>query len=270
MRKVVIPGTDLSTSRFIFGTASLFQVGTRQTRRRLLDAAVEHGFLHFDTAPYYGFGHAERDLAPVLKAHPEVKVTTKVGIYSAGGEAQSAASVLLRKIGGKVLARLSRPDRSFDLKRARASLEGSLRRLGREHIDLYMLHEPELHLLDCAEWLGWLESVRLSGKVGRFGLAVTALQLQPFLASNSPLTNVVQILDSLDRREADILPTHQRPLQITYGYISAARRAGDVTTTVPELLRLALRRNAHGAIIVSTGRPGRLGQYARIPESGVD
>lgn len=269
MKTVIIPGTDLSTSRFIFGTASLFRAGSRRTRRHLLDAAVQHGFLHFDTAPYYGFGYAERDLAPLLKAHPDVRVTTKVGLYSAGGESQSQASVLLRKIGGKALPRLSRPVRSFDLKRARAALEGSLRRLGREHIDLYMLHEPELHLLEPAEWLDWLESLRRSGQVGRFGLALTARQLQPFLQSKSPLADVVQVVDSLEQREADILTSHQRPLQITFGYVSAALRAGD-TTAVPELLRLALQRNAHGAIIVSTRRPERLDQYARISEAATD
>lgn len=62
MRRIILPGTALSVSRFIFGTASLFRAGRRSERLRLLDAAYDHGLTHFDTAPYYGFGSAERDL----------------------------------------------------------------------------------------------------------------------------------------------------------------------------------------------------------------
>lgn len=99
MRQVILPGTDLSVSRFSFGTASLFNVGSSKMRANLLAAAFDNGFTHFDTAPYYGFGTAERDLKPLLKAHPDITVATKVGIYSPGGEAQSTASVFLRKAG---------------------------------------------------------------------------------------------------------------------------------------------------------------------------
>lgn len=266
MRKLVIAGTNLETSRFIFGTSSLLRAGSTAKRRRLLDAAVDHGFVHFDTAPYYGFGIAERDLAPVLKAHPKVKVTTKVGIYSPGGEDQWSASVVMRKVGGKILPALSRPTTSFDLDRAQVCLEASLRRLGRDHIDLYMLHEPELPLVDAAAWVDWLESRRRGGYVGRYGLALTAARLEPFLAAATPLADVIQVLDSLARHEADVLARYHRPLQITYGYVSAARADGD-TTMVPDILRLALERNPHGPIIVSTNRLERLAQYSRIPEA---
>lgn len=266
MRRLTIPGTSLETSRFIFGTSSLMRVGTAIARRRLLAAAVDHGFLHFDTAPYYGFGVAERDLAPILKANPAVRVTTKVGIYSPGGEEQGATSVLLRKLGAKILPSLARPTLSFDLRQAKRCLEGSLRRLGREHIDLYLLHEPELHLLAAGEWVEWLDGLRSKGTIGLYGLALTAQRLQPFLSSSCALTQVIQVLDTLNRCEGDILAPHGRALQITYGYVSAARAAGD-TTPVPELLRLAARRNAHGAIIVSTKRLDRMRQYARVEEA---
>jgi D-threo-aldose 1-dehydrogenase len=269
VRRLIIPGTGLETSRFIFGTSSLMRVGSEKARRRLLAAAVEHGFLHFDTAPYYGFGVAERDLAPILKANPALRVTTKVGIYSPGGEEQAATSVLMRKVGGKVFPSLARPTTSFDLNRAKRCLTGSLRRLGREHIDLYMLHEPELHLLvagEWLEWLEWLEGLRSKGTIGFYGLALTATRLQPFLSSGSALAQVTQVLDTLKGREGDVLALHERALQITYGYISGARAVGD-DSPVSELLRLAAKRNAHGPIIVSTKRVDRMAQYARLEEA---
>ena len=131
MNRVLIPGTDISTSRFIFGTASLFNVGTSRDRQKLLHLAIDKGFSHFDTAPYYGFGMAERDLAPLLASHHEVTVTTKVGIYPPGGELQSGPTIFLRKASGKIVRALSRRIIDGSVSRAQKSLEGSLKRLGR-------------------------------------------------------------------------------------------------------------------------------------------
>ena len=85
MKKVQISGTDLEVSQFIYGTASLFNLRGADARRRILSSAVDAGFTHFDTAPYYGFGLAERELAPILRANSQITVTTKVGIYAQGG-----------------------------------------------------------------------------------------------------------------------------------------------------------------------------------------
>jgi D-threo-aldose 1-dehydrogenase len=266
VQQIILPGTDLTLSRFVFGTASLFNVGSRKKRLRLLDAAKDNGFTHFDTAPYYGFGMAERDLQPLLAAHPEVTVTTKVGIYPPGGENQPGLAVLLRKAGGRILPALSRPTIDWSISHARKSLEGSLRRLGCSSIDLYMLHEPEFMLLDTDEWLRWLEQEVTAGRIRHFGLAVDVRRLEAFLAVQSPLGPVIQTTDSLDDQEADILLRYGRPLQITYGYVSA-RRKRHSKVDVPTILTRALKRNRDGAIVVSTGWIERLGQYAKILEA---
>jgi aryl-alcohol dehydrogenase-like predicted oxidoreductase len=266
MKRIRIPGTDFVCSRFVFGTASLFSAGSRQRRLSLLEAAVDHGFTHFDSAPYYGFGIAERDLSHVLRRHAHVTVTTKVGLYSRGGDDQSAAEVLVRKAAGRLLPVLSRPYVDFAVARARVALDGSLRRLGRPRIDIYMLHEPTLDLVNTDEWQRWLESEQRGGRVAHFGLALTCDRLAPFLAHGSALASLVQVLDSLDRREADLLPLHGRPLQITYGYVSAARARGD-GRSVTEILAAALLRNPAGPLIVSTRRAERLAHYRRLLES---
>jgi D-threo-aldose 1-dehydrogenase len=263
MRQLILPGTDMSISRLSFGTAGLFNVGSRGKRADLLAAAYDNGFTHFDTAPYYGFGTAERDLKPLLMARPEITVATKVGIYSPGGEAQSEAAVFLRKAGGRIVSALSRPTIDWDINRARNSLTSSLRRLGRERVDLYLLHEPEPELLDTDEWLRWLETER--DRVARFGIAVHARRLRQFITAPSPLTAVIQTVDSLRDREADIIRQHHRPLQITYGYFRSAQRNGPVD--VQALLAAALRRNRCGSVIVSTRKLERLQQYAAIVDA---
>lgn len=266
--RIRLPGTPVTVSRFVFGTASLFNVGGQKRRLALLSAALDAGFTHFDTAPYYGFGWAERDLGMLQKARGGFTVTSKVGIYSPGGEDASHLSVFLRKAGGRLLPSLSRPEVDFSLNRARVALTASLRRLERDCIDIYMLHEPELALVAAEEWRRWLEDEVSRGRIGAWGLALPADRLAPFLDASPELTGLVQVLDSLDGREADLLTDRGRPLQITYGYVSAERVSGGIRP-VEQILGDALLRNAHGAIIVSTTKADRLGQYRRLLETGV-
>lgn len=265
MQIVRLAGTTLDVSRFIFGTASLFNAGNSAKRESVIEAAIDNGFTHFDTAPYYGFGLAERDLAGPLRRYPRVTVTTKVGIYSPGGENHGALSVFLRKAAGRAIKAFSRPTIDFAVARAEGALEGSLRRLGRDMIDLYTLHEPEIDLLNTEEWARWLEDARRAGKIRHFGLALTADKLEPFLAAQTPLAEVVQMADSLRGREADMLTQYGRALQITYAYVSA-ERAVEPAVSVSAVLKQALMRNTDGAIIVSTTRPERTAQYARLLE----
>ena len=68
---------------------------------------------------------------------------------------------------------------------------------------------------------------------------------------------VIQLLDGLEGREADLLTEFGLPMQVTYGYASANARS-PAPRPVPEVLKGALRRNRDGAIIVSTGKIQRL------------
>lgn len=266
MRTIELKLCDLKVSRLIFGTAFLFNAGRPEERQNLLAAAVDAGFAHFDTAPYYGFGLAERDLAPILKAHPNISFTTKVGIYSPGGEEQGNISVFVRKAVGRFMPAISRPTIDFSVSRAKSALEGSLTRTGRDTIDLYMLHEPELRLLQVDEWQRWLEDCKFSGKVRQFGLDVTAGQLAPFLEHDAKIGNVIQLSDSLENREADLLAGYGKPMQITHGYESAEIRRNS-SLSVSEILRQSLHRNRDGAIIVNSTKISGLPQYTKIVEN---
>lgn len=268
MKQITLPGTEFSCSKFIFGTASLFNIGASEARARLLSAAVDHGFTHFDTAPLYGFGMAERDLAPILRAHPKVSVTTKVGLYPPGGCNQSALMITARKAAGKLLRPLSSPVKSFDLARAQSALEDSLRRLGRDHIELYLLHEPLLGMVDIPAWTQWLEGRKAAGQIGQYGIALPDTMLGSFLSGAPDFAPVIQTLDSLESKEADMLTQAGKPLQITYGYVSSARNS-NAAQDGESILRGALARNRTGAVIVSTSRPERLVQYARLADEAI-
>lgn len=261
MKSVTISGTGLAVSRLVFGTASLIKAGSARNRIAVLEEAVAQSFTHFDTAPYYGFGLGERDLAPVLRAHPAITFTTKVGIYSPGGENQPALAVLLRKVAGKAIKAIVRPEIDFALDRARTTMEASLRRTGRDCIDLYLMHEPEVGLVRLDEWRRWLEDCVTAGKIRHYGAALTAERLEDFLTLGDNPGQVLQVSDSIADHEADVLARAGRPMQLTFGYISAALRAAN-PPPVAQVIARALARNNQGAVLVSTTKLHRVAQLA--------
>lgn len=257
MRRVILPGTDLCVSRFVFGTASLHHLGRRSTQAGQLEAAAAAGFTHFDTAPLYGFGGAEKLLGEVFGAEPAITFTTKVGLYPPGRGDQGRASMLMRKVGGRLWPALSRAVADFAVKRARYSLQESLRRLRRGNVDLLLIHDPPLGLLQTDEWLRWREAE--AERVRHVGIAGPAELVAPFLQAGDGLGQVIQVSDSLDNCDADIVHRADRPMQLTYGYFrsSAEPRSGS------EVLAGALARNRTGAIIVSTRSQARLMEFAK-------
>ncbi len=125
--------------------------------RRAFLAAYEAGYTHFDHADIYGNGISEEIFGRVLKdtagMREHVLIGTKCGIRWAG-EPDPAA-----------------PHRwDFSREHIVRSCEGSLRRLGVERIDLYMLHRPD-YLADPDEIAGAFELLRAQGKVREFGVS---------------------------------------------------------------------------------------------------
>jgi aryl-alcohol dehydrogenase-like predicted oxidoreductase len=85
--------------------------------RRAVARAIEAGINYFDTAPLYGDGQSEVNLGAILRElRADVVVGTKVRL----------APTELDRIPAAIPA----------------SLEASLRRLGRDSVDLYQLHNP--------------------------------------------------------------------------------------------------------------------------------
>jgi len=145
----------------------------------VLARAVELGVTLFDTADAYGPFTNESLLGRGLpQPGPDVVVATKVGLVMEPGapappaERRGRAPVAAQH-GLVPLAERRRADPAH----IRASCEASLRRLGRETIDLYYLHrvDPAVPLEDS--W-GALAGLVVAGKVRALGLCeVTAPEL---------------------------------------------------------------------------------------------
>jgi aryl-alcohol dehydrogenase-like predicted oxidoreductase len=103
------------------------------------------GLRTFDTAPNYGQGFMESLLGRVFAGRPEVRFQTKCGN---------------RPFAGK----------SFVVDDLKASLEQSLKRLGRDHLDLLYLHNPR-QIEDWEPVLAWLDSLKAEEVIGASGLS---------------------------------------------------------------------------------------------------
>lgn len=117
---------------------------------RAIHVAVEAGIRFFDTAQAYGAGHSETVLGAALRGRADVMVATKVGF---------AIDPARRVLTG--------PD--TDPAAIIASVEASLRRLGRDKIDLVLLHLNALDIVAAENVFTTLSALRDAGKIGAFG-----------------------------------------------------------------------------------------------------
>ena len=256
MHKIKIPNTNLKISRLIFGTASLIKNLRKKKILHILDCAIQNGFSHFDTAPLYGFGSIEKLLGNILKRNSNITITTKVGIYPYYVFNPNLYKLLyiriLQKITRKKFLNLHKPILNFDIKKAKKSLESSLKNLQRDCIDIYMIHEPIFDQINLIQWRNFLENSIKEGKIRYYGLAGPVSSLVKFIEDKYKLFNILQVQDSLENQEADYLIKKKLRLQITYGYFSASLNSKVESVNHINFLKKILTRNNTGSIIVSS------------------
>ncbi|WP_078900617.1 aldo/keto reductase [Streptomyces sp. SBT349] len=128
--------------------------------RATLERALDLGVTFFDTADMYGLGANETFLSPFFRAHrEEVVIATKFGIVLDPDDP---------------VKRGIRNDRAY----IRASVEGSLARLGVDMIDLYYMHRRDPSV-PIEETVGAMAELVAEGKVAHLGLSeVTGAELR--------------------------------------------------------------------------------------------
>ena len=115
----------------------------------LLHRALDLGVTFFDTAALYGLGNNERLLnKAIMQRRQDVTIASKCVLFADGEK---------RALDGSPAA-IAR------------TLEGSLQRLGTDHIDLYYLHRLD-RKVPIEESVGALARAREAGKIGAIGLS---------------------------------------------------------------------------------------------------
>lgn len=142
-----------------------------------IKSAVDHGITHIDTAESYGAGHAEELVAQAIKGRDRSKlvIATKVS-----GDHQGYSDLM----------------RSF---------EGSLKRLGTDYVDLYLLHRFPEPGIDIKETMKAMDELVDQGLVKNIG--VCNMTIRRFEAAQAHTNNKIvynQLHYSLDCREAEV------------------------------------------------------------------
>jgi D-threo-aldose 1-dehydrogenase len=261
MDRISFGDSEFSFSKFIYGTAKLHRIASAKERRRLLCAAVYNGFTHFDTSPFYGDGIAEKELGRLAKLHPNITITTKYGLYSPGRLNKPNWEIYARKVGGKLIPSLSKPRRNFDVRMATRSLHASLKRISRDYVDIFMLHEPLDLAPNFSEILEFLKSMKSKGLIRKYGVSGTILSIENIYHELPHLIEIAQIQDEFNYSIEYLERYSIDNILVTYGY-----NKGPFTSTTDYLnqIRYALSRNKRGAIVVSTNRIERLPQYEKL------
>ncbi len=156
-------GGDLTVYRLGFGTMRLTGPGIwgppadKQEAIAVLHRALELGVNLLDTADSYGPEVAESLIAEALYPYPkDLVIATKGGLLRTGPNQWPADG---------------RPEH------LREALEGSLRRLRLDHIDIYQFHRPDPKV-PFEDSVGELAKLRQEGKIRHVGLSnVTIDQL---------------------------------------------------------------------------------------------
>jgi aryl-alcohol dehydrogenase-like predicted oxidoreductase len=116
--------------------------------RDALWKAFESGITFYDTSDLYGYGHSESLIGEVFQGHRDrIVIASKVGFIEHNGPQDFSAS------------------------HVRKSIEGSLRRLRTDYVDLYQLHSPKLEDVESDRVVDTLTSLKREGKIRAFGIS---------------------------------------------------------------------------------------------------
>jgi aryl-alcohol dehydrogenase-like predicted oxidoreductase len=218
--------TGVTVSTLCLGTMMMGAWGSTgpDECRAMLDTALDAGVNFIDTADVYAFGEAEELLGSALKGRrDDVVLASKFGNPMDGDPNHRGLS------------------RRWIMR----SVEGSLRRLGTDWIDLYQVHRPDEYC-DIDEALAALSDLVHEGKVRAIG------------TSTFPAEQIVAARWTAESRGREIFRCEQPP------YSALARSVE--TSVLPTCLRLGM-----GVVVWAPLNGGWLsGKYRRNAALPVD
>ncbi|WP_026694047.1 aldo/keto reductase [Peribacillus kribbensis] len=191
-QRVKLGRTDLEINPIGFGTNAvgghnIYPNLNDETGREMVRTAIKNGINFFDTAYIYGPERSEELIGEVMK---ETGSRDSFIIATKGAH---------KLVDGKVV---------FDNSPSflREAVEGSLKRLGTDYIDLYYIHFPDEHT-PKDEAVGALKALKDEGKIRAIGVSNFNLdQLKE--ANKDGYVDVLQSEYNLFKRDAekDLLP----------------------------------------------------------------
>ena len=188
-------GGELTVNRLGFGAMRITGDGVwgppedRDEAIRVLQRAVELGITLIDTADSYGPDVSEELIAEALHPYPDdLVIATKAGLTRSGPNEWTPDG---------------RPEH------IREAVEGSLRKLRVDTIDLYQLHRIDANV-PVEESLGTFEELRAEGKIRFIGLSEVSVEELEHAKTLAPIATVQNKYNLGDRAAEDVLDACER------------------------------------------------------------
>lgn len=155
MKTITLNNTNLSIPEIGMGCMRIVELENADAVKGWVDTALEHGINFFDHADIYGKGRCEELFGQVLTPSLREKIIL-----------QSKCSI--------------RPGIAFDFSKEHIlnSVDGILKRLNTEYLDILLLHRPDA-LMEPEEVADAFRILKESGKVRHFGVSnQTPMQME--------------------------------------------------------------------------------------------
>lgn len=213
-----VPMGSFTSSRLGLGTA---RVGAFWQGKRIdegvhaVRCAVDQGVTLVDTADVYARGISERIVRRAVGARQGVVVITKVGLLKtpAGLVRAGVSSGGLPSAAG--LKRAATAATCFEPQYVRAAAAASRRRLGRNQLDVLLLHEATAQDLREARFLPAIEAMIAEGSITDWGVSVRD-EAAARQALALPGLRWLQLPANIERRQiAAAIAADSRRLQVT-------------------------------------------------------
>ncbi len=177
-----------------------------------IQASIDNGVSLIDTAPGYGLGLAEELVGRAIKGRrDEVVIATKCGLNWHHGKGNH----FFDELGHKVHRYLGRDGILHEI-------DESLRRLGTDHVDLYITHWQD-PTTPIEETMATLVDLKQAGKIRAIGISnASPDDLKAYLAIG-PVDAIQERYSMLDREiEKTLLPICKRSNIAALSYSSLA------------------------------------------------
>lgn len=199
MEKRTLGSTGLQVTVIGFGAMTIggvFGPVDDAESNRALHQAIDCGMNFIDTSDAYGTGHSESVIGRFLQERKDrggILILTKGGNNMATGKTEFTPEYI-----GKCL-------------------EGSLKRLGVERIDLYQLHNPAVSNMQAEDSYALLEKAKADGEIRHWGVSLNTVE-ECDLAAAQKRPAVMQMEYNVINQEA--APSFARAKKAGLGVIS--------------------------------------------------